>query len=86
MNLTSTEMKSVTVKITTANAPTFKRVRRTMEVVQTEAAKVLGISQSSLSKIENTNPAVHIDGYFPITAMVRLFGEDATRAIMKAAH
>lgn len=86
MNLTFKEMQSVTVKITRANAPAFKLVRRTMEIVQTDAAKVLGCTQSSLSKIENTNPAVHIDGYFPINAMVRLFGEDATRAIMKAAH
>lgn len=86
MNLTTKEMQSVTVKITRANAPTFKRVRRTMEVVQTEAAKVLGISQSTLSKIENTDPAVHLDGFFPLNAMVKLFGPDATRSIMKAGH
>ena len=84
MEITSHELKSVTVRITQRNAPALKKFRVAAKITQVTAAKTWGYSQSALSKIEDTNPASHLDGFIPLHALVRSLGLNAARALMKA--
>ena len=84
MKFDASEAKSLNVRITKRNAPALKKFRVAAKITQVTAAKTWGYSQSALSKIEDTNPASHLDGFIPLHALVRSLGLNAARALMKA--